>query len=524
MNEMNGCPKSEVLAGWLEGGLGPTERAAVRRHLADCDDCRRAVALAGTLGPVPAGGARSEGEARLAERAAREARRGRFRRAGTLVAAAAAAGVAVGLAIRRGRETPPPTLPPGPTAPVAAEDSPVPPAAPPPRIVIRPSQVSVSPVEGPPARPEPPPPAAPPPREERAAPAPPAPGPARPPAAPPPAADPRPGPTIVRVPEAHAPVVVADVVSAGLRIVRGESEPTAPESAERVDGRDVLAALGPGAGFSVDGRATLALGTGTRASVFRLEAERSHGLRLTEGAALVDTEGATQRWKVSRGRTELTFAALNGRIALECRGAEDLAVTLLEGQGELREAGPGLRIASGREWWCDGAGRWTERPADPRKWKALAALLPRQVTLFVATFEEPRAAGAFSYAVVSGRVVREGDQGYVSAAPDGETGPTLRVAIRPEPAIPYVTGLRFRIRCRADAPEVIIHLGAFRAVVPLPRRGVWVEVEAALDDFLHEGVRMVPSDVVTDLRVSLPKEGREGMLDVDAVSFFRRRR
>ncbi|HXG59925.1 MAG TPA: zf-HC2 domain-containing protein, partial [Planctomycetota bacterium] len=54
---MKDCPESEILAAWLEDGLGPTERAAVRRHLADCDDCRRSVALAGTLGPAPAGAA-----------------------------------------------------------------------------------------------------------------------------------------------------------------------------------------------------------------------------------------------------------------------------------------------------------------------------------------------------------------------------------------------------------------------------------------------------------------------------------
>lgn len=529
MNEMKGCPESEILAAWIEGSLGPTGRAAVRGHLADCDGCRRAVALAGTLGPAPAGGAGPGGATLLAERAAREARRGRFRRAGALAAAAAAALAAVALAVGRSPEQVSPSVPRPESPPfAAAEDPAAPPAVPPPRLVIRPSQVP------PPAAEEPPAPARPEAsrpvqagREELQA----VPAPAPPPAAPPgrtagptpPPADANPGPTIAVLREAHGAVLLADVTG-NLRIARGESEPSVPQAYARADGRDTLAALSAGAGFSVDGRATLALGPGARASVFRFEADRSYGLHLAEGAALVDTEGATMRWKVSRGRAELTFVALNGRIALEGRGAEDLAVTLLEGRGELKEAGAGPRIGSGREWFCDPAGRWAERPADPRKWKALAALLPGQLTLFEATFEEAGKVRPFPYTILSGRAEREGERCYLAAAPGGEAGPARTAVIRPEPAIPYVTGLRLRIRCRADASEVIIRLGEFRAAVPLPRRGAWVDVEAALDDFLHEGVRMVPSDVVTDVRVSLPEGRRDGILHVDAVSFFRRTR
>lgn len=474
MNEMKGCPESEILAAWIEGSLGPTGRAAVRGHLADCDGCRRAVALAGTLGPASAGGAGPGGATLLAERAAREARRGRFRRAGALAAAAAAAPAAVALAVGRSPERVSPSVPRPESPPFAAAEDP---AAPPGRTAG---------------------------------------------SAPPPA-EANPGPTIAVFREAHGAVLLADVTG-NLRIARGESEPSVPQAYARADGRDTLAALSAGAGFSVDGRATLALGPGARASVFRFEADRSYGLHVAEGAALVDTEGATMRWKVSRGRAELTFVALNGRIALEGRGAEDLAVTLLEGRGELKEAGTGPRIGSGREWFCDPAGRWAERPADPRKWKALAALLPGQLTLFEATFEEAGKVRPFPYTILSGRAEREGERCYLAAAPGGEAGPARTAVIRPEPAIPCVTGLRLRIRCRADASEVIIRLGEFRAAVPLPRRGAWVDVEAALDDFLHEGVRMVPSDVVTDVRVSLPEGRRDGILHVDAVSFFRRTR
>jgi hypothetical protein len=316
--------------------------------------------------------------------------------------------------------------------------------------------------------------------------------------------------------------VIGDI-EGGLRIARGEAKPAERKPFERVDGRDMIEAVGPGAGLSVDGRAILALSAGARASVFRSEADRAYGLEIHQGSALVDTEGATQRWKVSFGRAELNFAALNGRVVLEGRGEGELAVTLLEGRAELKDPGRGPRLGSGREWVCRADGRWADRPADFRRWKALAALLPPQTTLFAATFEE--AAGeTFAYTVLAGRVMREGGRAYLSAAGGGEAGPVPAAAIRPEPAIPYLTGLRLRIRCRSDAPEVTIHLGPFRAAAALPRKGVWQEVEVALDEFHHEGVRMVPSDMVTEVRVSLPEERREGTLDLGAVSLVRRMR
>src|SRR5688572_6003693 len=48
------CPESEVLAAHSEGRLDPAESAALLEHAADCDACRRELALLET-GRIPDG-------------------------------------------------------------------------------------------------------------------------------------------------------------------------------------------------------------------------------------------------------------------------------------------------------------------------------------------------------------------------------------------------------------------------------------------------------------------------------------
>src|SRR4029079_14442868 len=48
------CPTTEVLAGWLQGSLDPQQRSHLTSHLAACDECRRAVAIASTIDAPPA--------------------------------------------------------------------------------------------------------------------------------------------------------------------------------------------------------------------------------------------------------------------------------------------------------------------------------------------------------------------------------------------------------------------------------------------------------------------------------------
>src|SRR5688572_17637094 len=59
------CVSDEDLAAWLHDGLTPADRSRVTDHLADCEDCRRAAALArmSNAEPVSALGATQQARA-----------------------------------------------------------------------------------------------------------------------------------------------------------------------------------------------------------------------------------------------------------------------------------------------------------------------------------------------------------------------------------------------------------------------------------------------------------------------------
>src|SRR5262245_11452768 len=95
MNTMEkSCPDVLTLAGWLEGTLSPQERGRMESHLAGCDDCRRAVALASTLEAPPQAGAVNE---ILLSKVVSASRRRRF--VPMAAAAAAVLAVAVGFTL-----------------------------------------------------------------------------------------------------------------------------------------------------------------------------------------------------------------------------------------------------------------------------------------------------------------------------------------------------------------------------------------------------------------------------------------
>src|SRR6185503_5948725 len=104
MNTMEkSCPDILTLAGWLEGTLSPPDRARMESHLAGCDDCRRAVALASTLEAPAQAGAVNE---ILLSKVVSASRRRRF--VPMAAAAAAVLAVAVGFTLFP-RSSPTPT-------------------------------------------------------------------------------------------------------------------------------------------------------------------------------------------------------------------------------------------------------------------------------------------------------------------------------------------------------------------------------------------------------------------------------
>src|SRR6187549_3061776 len=132
------CPESEVLAAYADGGLESEESARLLEHAADCEGCRREMALlelarAGAGTGLPARQRARALKAALRPRAPRYFARPEGRRSAFAFAAAAVALLAAGLVTLAWRKTSTPV--PSPKAPLvrAAPPAPAPeplPAAP----------------------------------------------------------------------------------------------------------------------------------------------------------------------------------------------------------------------------------------------------------------------------------------------------------------------------------------------------------------------------------------------------------
>jgi hypothetical protein len=515
------CPGFELLAGWVEGTLSPRERHGVTAHLAACDDCRRAVEIASTAGPAPA---REVDEALLARVVAGSRRRTPWRWAAA-AGVAAAAGLGFWMA----------SAPPAP-APLAVSPSVAPP---PPPGEATPARV---PTPEPPAKPEvavapePRPPA----EAPRAAERPLVPDPARetlvaekpeepPPPPPEPAPRREPGRTVVK--EGYGPLFVIDPAG-DLWVRREEGQAGRVSSAfEQVTWSDTFAARNAPSGFTVEGKASVVLDKGAEASVAYFKSEKAYEIILVQGLAIVDTEGAIQRWQVSYGRTQLAFANLRGRIGLEPRPGEQVAVVLLDGRADLRIGAKSQPAKVGREVCLGRDGQVTEHAAPLPRFAALPAFRPRFLTTFSATFEEPKDQPTpFPYGVTAGRVLGEGGSLFLRTlvpTADPKSGEKLTVEASLKPAHPFdwAAGTVLAFRYRSDYPIFTVHLGKFTAPFTSRNLGTWNEGELDLRTFRHEGGQMVPGDdKVEHVQFTAPADRKGGKLDIDGVQFLRRTR
>jgi outer membrane biosynthesis protein TonB len=519
------CPETSFLAAWLDGTLSPEERAEGTSHLAACDDCRRAVAIAASV-PPQAGG--QVDEALLARVTASGRRRSRAR----VWAAAAAALIAAGVAFWAAR--------PSPQAPAEPEIV----AQPPPPAVAAPEPRRIPLPDPPPApdaaaKPDPRPAEAPKP------PRPPVPGlpeepretvvkddkPETPERKDEPAlvAKPAPGPTTTDLSRVYTPVFVLDSTP-DLWLRRGDAAAARPGTVERVAWQDTFSAPQAGAGFALEGKASVALDQGSQATVSRYH--DAYALHLVQGAALLDTEGTVQRWQFTHGKARLEVPSVSGRLALEPRSDGSLAALLLEGRAEFRLGADVQKGAPGREFLAPHEGPLASGPGDPRKFTRLVDFRPRYVTAFTAGFDEKEGQDApFGYTILSGRRQEEAKWAYLQAEGADAAKPGERAlyaaAIRPEVPIVHSTGMMLCFRYRTDLGQITIKLGKFTAVhTSSTRAGQWGEAKIPLESFQEEGVRMVPSDQVTDVQFlgSAAYDKKGGKLDIDGVQFLRRAR
>jgi len=523
MNQMKQqpCPDLELLSAWLEGSLPPAERSGVTAHLATCDDCRRAVAIASAVPPQ----APAQVDEALVGRILQQTRR---RPKAWTWAAAAAALVAAGVTFWAVRPTPVQPEMTAVEAPASSTPAPVeargiplpdprPEASPTPKAEPRTADLPRPAKPTTPGLPEEP-------REsivieepEKRTPS--------------PTDVPKPPPasTVTDLSRVFTPVFVLDATP-DLWLKRSDAAVGKAASVERVAWRDTFSAAGAGAGFALEGKASVALDKGAQASVSRYH--DAYAMHLVEGAVLVDTEGADQHWHLSHGRARVDVPALNGRLAVEPRSDGAFAAVLLEGKAEFKLGAEVHRPAPGREILAPVEGPLTERAGDPRRFVRLTELRPRYLTAFAANFDEREASEApFAYTLLSGRRSEEGKWIYLHADGTDATKPgekaVFTAGIRPERPIVHSTGMMLFFRYRTDLGPITIKLGKFTAVfTSSARAGQWGEAKIPLETFQEEGVRMVPSDEVTDVRFlgSAAYEKKGGRLDIDGVQFLRRAR
>src|SRR6185436_2773136 len=339
MNTMEkSCPDDLTLAGWVEGTLSPQDRNRMTAHLAACDDCRRAVALASTLDAPPAAGAVNE---ILLSKVVSASRRRRF--APFAAAAAAVLAVAVGFTLIP-RTPPAPTytvdsknVPPVDTkvaaAPTQAPELPKPAVAPRPD----PSTLPLLPEEKP-AVVKAPEPKVPPVATEDTAKKPVSPT----------VVDPAPAPVVApavvakeitpRTPPADvktlSPVFVLDPAG-DLWLKRDESEAKAG-TLEKAAWKDLFAAKSSAASFTLEARTSVVLEKGSEAAFSHLKSDDTYSLALDQGLVMLDTEGSSQKWQISfPNKGKLSFSNLNGRLAVESRG-DRMSALLLDGSAEMK--------------------------------------------------------------------------------------------------------------------------------------------------------------------------------------------
>ena len=531
------CPDPETVARWLEGNLPEEEGVRLAAHLADCDGCRRAAALAATMGPVPQASL-DEG---LLKRVVTSSRQPRARR--WMHWAAALLGAAAGLLWiawprERGREeysprvARPPALPvpvPPPSAglptpkPEVREEATVPPPPPPvplpgpvveppapreaeePRGEMAPKPAAPAPREGPepPKEPEPP-------REEA-----PVPGP-RPES---------PGRTTTDPSEVFAAVFAVDP-KGDLWIRRGPGEPAPAGAFEDMDRATFLSARDGAAGFTLEGRATVVLERGAEAVFCYFKPEQAYAVDLLRGLVMIDTEGAPQNWRASCGEATLRFPSLDGRMAIEARGGGMLSALLLQGRGGFRAGPRAGTLEVGREMVVSPEGRFSSRRAETRSQsRRFAELRPPFLTLFAAPFDGGKEDRIFPCSIETGHLLREGSGGFLRALPSEQPGRVLLAAgIRLSRPVAYEAGLVLRFRFRSPVPSLTVRLGRFSASFSgRASAGRWEEGEIPVSRFEHEGVPIVPLEEITGIRFEAVLErGASGRLDVDGIQLGRR--
>ena len=533
MNTMEkSCPDVLILAGWLEGTLSPQERGRMESHLAGCDDCRRAVALASTLEAPPQAGAVNE---ILLSKVVSASRRRRF--VPMAAAAAAVLAVAVGFTLFP-RHSPAPSAKidpknvPATEIKVAAVPTPSGPAPSPivaqkpdptlPVLDLKPEVVKAPVPTVAPTTPE---------ESVKKTPN-------------PTLVDPTPPPTPAVAPAVVAkenpretppadvktlsPVFVIDPAG-DLWLKRDESEAKAGTMVKAA-WKDWFAAKSSAASFTLEARTSVMLEKGSEAAFSHLKSDDSFSLALDQGLVMLDTEGSSQKWQISfpSNKGKLSFSNLNGRLAVQSRG-DRMSALLLDGSAEMKLGSLAKKAQIGEEIVLSQGGQVNEEKAATQRLLArLDEIRPKVFTAFAATFDEKNDEfQPYPYAVVTGKRVQgptglflQSDSIQPQKAGDKNV---LAAEVHVDRSFGVVSGMVLKFRYRTSLPTFSVKIGKYSLdYTSRAKAGQWGEAEIPLYAFTFEGTPMLPSDPVENVRFSGSLDKRSGQLDIDGVQFLRR--
>jgi outer membrane biosynthesis protein TonB len=517
------CPTTEVLAGWLQGTLDSQQRGHLTSHLAACDECRRAVAIASSIDAPPA--------APLNEiLLSRVVAASRPRRVLPFAAAAAAVlAAAIGFSLTPKHVAPPsaPTVAVdrAPVAPAGIKPGPRPeeprtvtpvPTPTPPTPPVDPQKPAVA-VETTPKTPEKPVAA-----EKIEKPAPVAPDVVEKPVVketPPPVKAPVDVLTL-------APVFVIDPVG-DLWLKRDQAEAKAV-SLEKAAYKDKFSTRNGTAAFTLEARTSVMLEKNSEVAFWHQKTDDVYSLALDQGLVMLDTEGSSQKWQISFGNSKLDYNNLNGRLVVESRG-DRMSALLLDGTADLKIGSMARKALVGQEVEFSREGTVVEHKVETQKKLArLDELRPKVFTAFSSSFDEKSEDfQPYPYAVVAGKRALGPSGFYLQADAALAQKPGEKSALSSEihldRAFGVVSGMVIKFRYRTNLPAFSLKIGNYSAdFASRVRAGQWGDGEIPLGAFSFEGTPMLPSDPVENVRFAGVTDRKNGQLDIDGVQFLRR--
>jgi hypothetical protein len=495
------CPGSETIAAHADGRLEASEAEVLLEHCAECDGCRRELALLSQpLAPKSVPSAlRNRAVKAISIALELERDRAPLRprvlprepRTGLGVAAAAAilltVAAMIALVQSRGseapekprvvRQTPPPLPEPEPPRPEPSLRPPAPPiipaeaprraeAAEPPRPADLKVEEKPGPAPGAPPDPAVPPP---PPKFEETRPE-------EPPA--------RPSHTILaRVLSEVQITDVTGLVTVKRKGAKEKEKETPVGSVVRLAEGDVLTSA-KGASFQVEGRHPVVLGDNTSISVAFSAQEQAPWLQIRTGEAMVDSTGPTH-WIVSDGRIALVIKQARARFSTS-PGDDRLRVAALSEPIVVHpDGGQAYAIRAGEELQV-GRASAELHPLDPaalaRKIAAFDSARPRMRTIFY-TSCDPVDANRGHFFLQEGTWFR--NEALLSRE---QKDKTVAAAIAPNPRFTWREGLllRFRYMTNARSMEVGLRVEERRYTLfrnlAVERKSVnqWIPVEVPI--------------------------------------------